>query len=77
VRGVKGTSPHGYLRYRIGCRCLTCRRDESLRVRAAYEKSCDLCGGPTWGTRCSECIRRERLKRSLQPRGLTYQWGCP
>lgn len=68
---------HGTSGYRRGCRCLTCRRDESNRVRAFYEKSCDLCGGPTWGVRCAECVRRERKRRSVQPRGLHYQWGAP
>lgn len=65
MKGFKGTSPHGALRYRRGCRCLTCRRDENNRVRAALEKPCDLCGGPTWGTRCVECIRREKKRRPV------------
>jgi hypothetical protein len=82
LRGARGAAVTNGRRslshsYRRGCRCLTCRRDESLRVRAAYERSCTTCGGPCWGWRCSECVRRERIKRSVQPRGLTYQWGCP
>lgn len=48
-------SVHGAATYRKGCRCLTCRREESLRVRAAYESACVDCGRPTWGTRCLEC----------------------
>jgi hypothetical protein len=63
--------------YRRGCRCLSCRRGESLRVRAAYERACSSCGGPAWGVRCVECVRRERRARSVQPRGLHYQWGAP
>lgn len=82
MQGVKGTSPHGVQRYKLGCRCLTCRREESLRVRAAYESACPTCGGPCWGRyapgrRCKECVRREKKHRTIQPEGLAYQWGCP
>lgn len=74
----KGMSPHGYLRYRRGCRCLACRRDEANRVRAASERACETCGWPCWGRRCMECIRRDAKKQApVQPRGLHYQWGCP
>lgn len=84
----RGSIPHGVNGYKHhGCRCLTCRREESLRVRAAYESSCAECGGPTWGTRCRECIRRNakritlpdgrRVRVRAQPEGLHYQWGCP
>lgn len=76
--------PHGENGYKhFSCRCLTCRRAESLRVRAAYESSCTECGGPCWGRyapgrRCQECVRRgAEAGRPLQPRGLHYQWGCP
>lgn len=63
--------------YRRGCRCLDCRRSESLRVRAACERACVECGGPCWGVRCKECLRRGKVRRSIQPPGLLYQWGCP
>ena len=69
--------------YRRGCRCLSCRRAESLRVRAACERVCVDCGGACWGLRCFDCWRLDRLERAVrprratQPRGLHYQWGCP
>jgi len=60
---------------------------ERARVRAAMECACTLCGGPCWGKyvngrfrvaqRCIECVKRERKRRSIQPEGLRYQWGCP
>ena len=69
--------PHNSTTYRIGCRCLSCRREESLRVRAAYESACVVCGGPCWGRyspgrRCSECVRREAKHHRPQPTGVRY-----
>ena len=76
-------SVHGEIAnsYSRGCRCLSCRRGESVRVRAAYESSCVVCGGPCWGRyspgrRCRECVH-VAANRPLQPQGLRYQWGCP
>lgn len=69
--------------YRRGCRCLSCSRTEALRNRAYYEKACADCGGPTWGVRCFDCWRLDRSnravkpRRSIQPKGLRYEWGCP
>lgn len=68
--------------YRSGCRCRPCTIGETRRVRAAYESACSTCGGPCWGRyspgrRCQECVRLGRKKRSVQPTGLRYQWGCP
>lgn len=84
MKGIKGSSPHGYLRYRsCGCRCDTCVLDWRRYVRAQSESACAECGGPCWGRwtpgrRCQECVRLGATsRRPLQPRGLTYQWGCP
>lgn len=59
---------------------------ERARVRAAMECVCTVCGGPCWGKyrrgafqpakRCVECVRLAAA-RTVQPRGLRYQWGAP